>query len=283
MEEGMEAQGQQPAWMERLAELNRWRERLQAGEVDPLEVELATLIHQTIEGFGTPPSDSELQESWLSAAGEALRIASELLNLKAQRLAPEPSREEGAAGAGADETAAADEPVGGDLVGLDGQDEAPTDALDVLARRAEAYRRYKEAARLLEEQAEAWSRHQPRQAPSALLATLERMLGPWPDDLPPARAERLVEALVKVLDRTRMADRARHAPSPGFDWEELLGRVRRRVDEAGGPVDLAELLTAQARHRTEVIGLFLAVLELLRVGELWLSEQDGHLWIQRRS
>ncbi|NLG69602.1 MAG: hypothetical protein GX496_08610, partial [Firmicutes bacterium] len=82
MEEGMEAQGQQPAWMERLAELNRWRERLQAGEVDPLEVELAALIHQTIEGFDAPPSDSELQELWLSAAGEALRIASELLNLK---------------------------------------------------------------------------------------------------------------------------------------------------------------------------------------------------------
>lgn len=277
----MEAQGQQPAWMERLAELNRWRERLQSGEVDPLDVDLATLIRETVECFGEPPSDSEAQELWLSTAGEALRVASDLLNLKAQRLAPEPARED--EGTGGDEAAVADEPAGGDLVGLDDQEEAPSDALDVLARRAEAYRRFKEAARLLEEQAEAWSRHQPRQAPSALLETLERVLGPWPDDLPPARAERLVEALAKVLDRTRMADRARHAPSPGFDWEELLGRVRRRVDQAGGPVDLAELLVQEARHRTEVIGLFLAVLELLRVGELCLTEQDGNLWIQRRS
>lgn len=274
-----ERQRDRPAWQERVAELARLREAVQSGQTDPLQLDLAAAVQATVEAFGAPPQAPQEQERWLGAAGEALRLASELLALKASRLAPEPAPE--ASAPGRDEQAASDAALLEDPAAIEPGAEAEG-GLDALARRAEAYRRFREAARLLEEQAEAWSRHQPRQAPSVLLQTLEQVMGPWPADLPRDRAERLVEALARVLERTRMAQRAREAPSPGFDWEDLLARVRRRVQEAPGPVELAALLAEEGRDRTDVIGLFLAVLELLRVGELWLTELEGNLCLRRR-
>lgn len=268
-------------WLSCVARLAQLRDAVLSGQQDPLELNLERLVQEAVEAFGAPPEDFQRQEAWLGAAGEALRLASELLAAKAQRLAPAP-REEGPAGAPDQQAAAGEAPADGGLPGPGLEEEGPGSGLEELAQRAEAYQRFKEAARLLEQHAEAWSRHQPRQAPSALLETLQRVLGPWPDGMPKVSAERLVEALEKVLQRTRMAERARQAPAPGFDWEALLAKVRQRTAHSPEPVDLARFLAEEARDRTEVIGLFLAVLELLRVGELWLTEHDGTIWIRRR-
>lgn len=274
------ADGRTP-WLSHVARLAQLRDAIQSGQQDPLELSLERVVQETVQAFGSPPEDFHEQEVWLGAAGEALRLASELLAAKARRLAPEPQGIEQAEAA-AQQAAAEEALAGEEAMGPGSEEEGPGTALEELARRAEAYQRFKEAARLLEQHAEAWSRHQPRQAPSALLETLQRVLGPWPDGMPQVSADRLVEALEKVLQRTRMAERARHAPAPGFDWEDLLARVRQRTEDASGPVDLTQFLAQEARHRTEVIGLFLAVLELLRVGELWLTEQGGSIWIRRR-
>lgn len=269
-------------WLSYVARLAQLRDAVLSGQQDPLQLNLERLVQETVGAFGSPPEDFQQQEVWLGAAGEALRLASELLAAKAQRLAPAP-RGEGQAGA-ADQQAAAGEALADEEASGSGfeEEEGPGSGLEELSQRAEAYQRFKEAARLLEQHAEAWSRHQPRQAPSALLETLQRVLGPWPDGMPQVSAERLVEALEKVLQRTRMAERARQAPAPGFDWEGLLARVRQRTAQTSEPVDLARFLAEEARDRTEVIGLFLAVLELLRVGELWLTEHNGNIWIRRR-
>ena len=268
-------------WFSQVARLAQLRDAIQSGQQDPLLLNLERLVEETVQAFGPPPEDFQQQEVWLSAAGEALRLASELLAAKALRLAPAPQQAEPADAA--QQQAAAGELLVDELdADPAADDEGPGSALDELARRAEAYRRFKEAARLLEQHAEAWSRHQPRQAPSALLEALQRTLGPWPDGMPPVSPDRLVEALEKVLQRVRLAERARHAPAPGFDWEELLARVRRRTEQASEPLDLAQFLAQEAKNRTEVIGLFLVVLELLRVGELWLTEHDGSILIRRR-
>lgn len=264
-------------WAAHLARLARLKEQVASGEQDPLELNLAALVQETVEAFGAPPEGFHEQEAWLGAAGEALRLASELLAAKALRLAPAPHEPEEAE-AQAQQAAAAHALDEGE------PDEEGPGALEALQERALAYRRFREAARLLEMHARAWSLHQPRQAPSALLEALQRVLGPWPDGTARVAPERLVEALERVLQRTRMADRARQAPTTAFEWEALLATVRRRTAQAGAePVELDRLLAEEGRDRTGVIGLFLAVLELVRVGELWLTEQDGRIWIRKRS
>lgn len=271
--DGAGGDGSPPPWratLDRLAEV--WR-ALHSGQQDPLEVRLEPVVAETLRAFGPPPEDFERQEAWLGGAADALRILAELAAAKAQRLAPLPQSESSQQGE-ATAPGVEEEAVSGE--------EGPDGSLEELALRAETYKRFREAARVLEEQAEAWSRHQPRQAPSALLETLQKMLGPWPGEAPQVSPDLLVEALARLLRRSRLADQARQAPAPAFDWAALLERVRRRA-RAPAPVDLAQMLAEEAADRSELIGLFLTVLELVRVGELWLKEQNGSIWIVSRS
>ncbi|WP_324717841.1 hypothetical protein U7230_06085 [Carboxydochorda subterranea] len=245
-------------------------EALQSGQQDPMALQLDDLVQQTIRELGPVPEDFQQQERWLNRAADALRVLSEMVLVKARLVAPSPV---------APAEAAVTEAPTPALSPAEDEDEAGPDPSAELEAQAELYRRFREAAVLLEEQADAWSRHQPRPAPSELIRTIESWMQSWPEAMPHVGADALAGALVRVLGRQAMAERARGAPAPSLDWPRLFGRVRSMLGH--DPVDMENLLT-QAGDRGEVIGLFLAVLELVKVGEVWLQQQDGRIWIRKR-
>ncbi len=259
-----------PAAMEQLRERH---EAVTAGQQDPRELQLEALVRWVRSALGPPPSDPVQQEAWLTQAGEALLLLSELCAIKAERLAPTPApalsspsgQEEGAWAAG-DGTGGGGEGASQDLAGLG-------DA-------ARWFEGLQAAAEALAKQAEAFSVHQPRPQASALMDSL-RLLGPWPDGAPGVNPEDLARVLQRVLQRHALAEAARHAPAPSLDWASLLKRIRERVQAETG-VDLGELVASGA-DRAEVIAIFLAVLELVRVGELWLVEEAEAIRVRRRS
>lgn len=260
-----------PGASSRLAELY---DAVTTGRLDPLEIELKDLAAEVIEGFGDPPGSFEAEERWLRQAVEGLRQLSVLAEAKARRLAPPPAVAE----LQPSESAAEWEPQ---LPPGDGRDDEGPDPAEELARRAALYERFREAAALLERQAEEWGRHRPREASSQLLQTLQEMLASaGGQEGSTVRPDALVQALARVLRRQALADKARNAPAPSMDWPRLFARVREATSE--GQVAFDTLLES-ASDRGEVIGLFLSVLELVRTGELWMEEEpQGRIWIRRR-
>ena len=188
-------------------------------------------------------------------AGEFVVIAATLLEIKARSLLPAPPKAEAAPG------------------------EAPPDPRRDLVRQLLEYRQFKEAAQALEERAE---RH----------ATQFARLAPPPDPTlpadrsPPVRSVEvwdLVSAFARLLRETEAASSetvvADDTPQHAYE-SRVVAEVRRL-----GRVSLRELFTPP-RTRARLIGLFLAVLELVKrravvaeldspFGELWLTAGDG--------
>lgn len=262
-----------PPGTDALGPLREQYEAVVAGQQDAGDLHLEPLVRAVRSALGAPPEDPRKQEEWLAQAGEALRLLSELCALKAERVAPAPATavpgpaEDGRTLPGPSDAAAAGE--GSEANGAEAD----------LAARAGWFERLQAAAEALARQAEGFSLHQPRPEPSALMESL-RLLGPWPDEGPGVSPDELARVLERVLRRHALAEAASRAPAPSMDWEALLRRIRERVagEEA---VELGELVAAGA-DRAEVIAMFLVVLELVRVGELWLVEQAGAIRVRRR-
>ena len=257
-----------------VSRLKETYEAVTSGRLDPRSLSLAWWSQQAERLFSRPPTAPSPEDGWLERAGEVLRWLSELAALKAQAIAPPPSLPPGEDPLGA-------EPGGndgyaesvGELVGLEAA-EGETDAA-VAWQQAEArYRHLHLAAEALARQAELFGRHLPRpeQAARHLLEALQ-LLGPWPDQGPGVSPQELALALARVWRRRALAETARQAPAPAMDWPRMMERVREQLK--GRPAVGLEELLGQATSRAELIGLFLAVLELVRTGELWLGEEAG--------
>lgn len=269
-----------------LARLRELHEAVVGGRQDPRQLTLAEWSREVDRAFRNPPEPLEMGEAWLDQAGEALRLLSELCALKAQAIAPP------AAGSGASPSPAGADPDGDELQGpaaelaaagadvaraTDGGAGTPG-ASEALQTAASRYVLLQQAAQALARQAERFALHQPRpeQAARSLLEVLQR-LGPWPADSPGVSPQELARALTRVLRRRALADAARRAPAPALDWPRMMDRVRALIP-AEGEASLEELL-GQGHSRAEVIALFLAMLELVRMGELCLTE-DGERGIR---
>ena len=263
-----------------VARLREAHEAVLSGRQDPRQLALAQWSREVEQAFGAPPEAFEAGEGWLEQAGEALRLLSELCALKAQAIAPPPggsNRSSPPSEAEGEGEAGRELPAGGALLDVDpaASSEGGASALQEAALR---YLRLREAAQALARQAELFAHHRPRpeQAAKSLLEVLQR-LGPWPPGGPGVTPQELLLALGRVLRRQALADSARRAPAPALDWPRMMDRVRALVPPEGEAA-LEELLS-QGQSRSEVIALFLAILELVRVGELWLTEDD-HLGIR---
>ena len=267
-----------------VARLREVHEAVLSGRQDPRQLKLAEWSREVEQAFGTPPDGFEPGEGWLDQAGEALRLLSELCALKAQAIAPP------AAGSGSSQPPSdagtggeADEGPAGDGASLGVEPAAPCEGSSAaLEEAASRYLRLREAAEALARQAELFAHLRPRpdQATRSLLEVLHR-LGPWPPEGPGVSPQELVRALGRVLRRQALAETARRAPAPSLEWPRMMDRVRALVPPEGEAA-LEELLS-QGQSRSEVIALFLAMLELVRVGELWLAEDgDRGIRVARR-
>lgn len=140
-----------------------------------------------------------------------------------------------------------------------------------LVRQLLEYRRFKDAAAALEQRAEAASARMPRVAPEE----------PTPHGPPAVRSVELwdlVSAFARLMRETRVAESAAVVvdDTPQHVYEQ---QVRDRV-RAAGRVAFRDLFDPP-HHRARLIGLFLAVLELIKQRVI-LAEQPepfGPIWI----
>jgi len=181
----------------------------------------------------------------LELAGEFLVMAATLIRIKSQMLLPRPSLEEEA---------------------------EEIDPREELVRRLLEYRKFKEAAERLKEREEERRRMFERGQPAA----------------PPEDGVPMVDvSLFHLLDGLRaVLRRLEDVPVHEVEMEEVsIEEMEERIREAlarEGRVLLAELF-GRARRRLEAIVTFMALLELMRLGEAEALQEEvfGDIWIFR--
>ncbi|MFM8578508.1 MAG: segregation and condensation protein A [Planctomycetaceae bacterium] len=186
-----------------------------------------------------------LEQLALDEVGEFVELASVLLEIKARSLLPS---EEG------------DEPL-------------PDEPREDLVQRLLEYRQYHDAAMLLEERARQWEQRFARQAS--------------PVEPPATRSEvaiadvhvwDLVGALGRVMKRREKAS-PRTISHDDTPIETHADRIRRLVLERGG-MPFSELFEP-GMSRVRMVGIFLAVLELVRRGTIAARQEQlfGEIWL----
>ncbi len=194
----------------------------------------------------------------LDLVGDFLVMASTLAEIKSRLALPRPE----------------EEPVESEEA-----DAGPTeDPRSDLVRRLLEYKRFRDAAKALEERAEQWQRRFPR------LARERPSQGPDPsaDRIKEVELWDLVSALARVLERKVLEEEARirYDETPlAVYMQQVAERVRRE-----GRVAFSSLFE-DVNRRSKIIGIFLAVLELVRhqgfraeqpeeFGEIWILPPD---------
>lgn len=187
---------------------------------------------------------TDLREIGLEVAGDFLVTAATLMEAKARALLP-----------------ADPEPVAG---------EGGPDPRRELVRQLLEYRRFKAAAVALEERAGRQAARRPRVAP-------DEPADPTAPAVRPVELWDLVAAFARLSRETRTdAPQVVTDDTPQHVYE---AEVRRRVGEAGR-VGFTDVFTPP-RHRGRLLGLFLAVLELVKGQVLGLEQPGafGPIWL----
>ncbi len=209
-------------------------------EVEIVDIPIATITDQYLEYL------TVLEQLDVNAVGDFLVVASTLIEIKSQQVLPR-----------ADEI----------------QDEVD-DPRQELVRRLLEYKKYRDAATILEERSRAWQQHYPRLS----------------DDLPPRRrnlAEQPIQEvelwdLVSAFGRMMRDTEAAKPSSIVYDDTPIhvyMGRIHARLLEQGR-LCFAELFDP-SMHKSTLIGIFLACLELVRHAQVRLEQNAlfGEIWL----
>ncbi len=190
-----------------------------------------------------------MQAVALDQAGEFMAMAATLLVIKMKMLMPRPAEA--------------------------GEEPEEADPRAELVRRLLEYKRFKEAARALQACEDERARYHVRQTPYPFLATQEFE--------PQLRLEifDLLSALAAVLDRVQAVP-VHHVLREPFTVEEKIVLIQAAVRQQAA-MRFEEFFRHDA-IRMEVIVTFIAILELVRRGELkvFQTELRGPLWVQAR-
>jgi segregation and condensation protein A len=213
-------------------------------EVDVLDLPIAKITAQFVEFLDV------LELFDLDSIGEFLVTASTLLEIKSRMVLPSPEENQ--------ETAEEDE----------------EDPRSDLIRQLLEYKRYKDAAQALEEHAAQWQDRFPRLSNDRPTQGKDHAV----DRIKEVELWDLVSALSRVLKRKdiEQESRIRYDDTPISVYiEQVSARVR-----AEGRVAFSSLFEGTS-HRSRIISLFLAVLELLRHHEFRAVQQQdfGEIWV----
>ncbi len=205
-------------------------------EVDIFEVPLARITDRYLAAVRT------MQFFEINVAAEFLVVAATLMEIKSRTLLPpEPGLE----------------------------DEEEDDPGMELVRRLLEYKEFREAADHLGERAQQRAGRFAR--PPARLPEQEDA-SPDPEALLEELAVwDLMAAFAEVLRQTRIEPSTRIIRSE-VPVSTYIQEVRQRLGGSGGPVAFAEFFRAE-RSRPRIVGIFLALLELMR--QKWLTVREG--------
>ncbi len=191
-------------------------------------------------------------------------VASKLLWIKSQSLLPRPP--------------------------ISRSDDDEEDPGDELLRRLEAYKRVQETARWLRERETLGLRSYERPAPLDLKEIERREpeeLGLGLDGVTLAKLVRMVERRMQ-LDLPVAPPAGAAARGHTITVADKVSYLRKRLKASGDEARIAlerDFLEAAVRSRTELVVLFMAVLEIIRRG-YGFAEQDelfGEIWLLRKA
>jgi segregation and condensation protein A len=202
-------------------------------EVDILDIPIAPITDQFLEYLEV------LQQLDVNAVGDFVAVASMLVEIKSQQVLPR----------------------------SDEVQEEIEDPRHELVRRLLEYKKYRDAASILEERSRNWQQHYPRLI----------------DDLPPQRRDPSDEPiqevelwdLVSAFGRVMRQSAVARPSSIVYDDTPIhvyMGRIHGRLCETQR-LALSELFQP-GLHKSALVGIFLAVLELVRHHHV-CAEQDG--------
>jgi segregation and condensation protein A len=211
-------------------------------EVDVTEIPVAVITEQYLAQLAV------LEELQVDEVGEFLEMASWLLELKSRWVLPRSEEET--------------------------EEEAWDQPHEALVERLLEYKRYKDAASLLGEQSREWQQRYPRLA----------------NDLPPRQPDlgtqpiQEVELwdLVSALGRILRDNQAMQPSNIVYDETPLqvyMERIHRRL-VMEGRVAFSQMFEP-GMHKSAMIGVFLAILELVRHHSVRTEQNDlhGEIWI----
>jgi segregation and condensation protein A len=209
-------------------------------EVEVTNLPIALITRQYLEYLEV------LEQLDVDAVGDFLEMASTLIEIKSRQVLPHGEEDE----------------------------EFLEDPRAQLVEQLLEYKRYKDAASILEERSCQWQKRYPRMA----------------DDLPPRRVDagdqpiREIELwdLVNALGRVMRDNRASQPSSIVYDETPIhvyMNRIHERLVEHGR-VAFSEMFEA-GMHKSALIGVFLAILELVRHHSVRTEQPSGHgeIWI----
>lgn len=209
-------------------------------EVEIVDIPIATITDQYVESL------SVLEQLDVGEVGDFLGLASTLIEIKSQQVLPR-----------------------GDEV-----DDEPEDPRQELVNRLLEYKKYRDAASILEQRSRQWQQHYPRLTSD--LPPRERD----PADEPIREVELwdLVSAFGRIVRET-----AASKPS-NIVYDETpihvhMGRIHARLLREGH-VSFGDLFQP-GMHRSTLVSIFLAILELVRHHNVRVEQNDlfGEIWV----
>lgn len=210
-------------------------------EVDVLDLPIAPIAEQYALYLDV------LRELDVNAAGDFLEMASTLAEIKSRMVLPRAGEEE---------------------------EEALDDPRQELVRQLLEYKKFKDAASMLDERSRGWQQRYARLSDD--LGSFERNLAEEP------LGEIELWDLVSALGRLLREHQATQGPNIVYDETPIhvyIGRIHRRLLEEG-PLPFSTLFQS-GMHKSSLIGMFLAVLELARHHGVRAEQNElfGEIWL----
>ena len=209
-------------------------------EVDILDIPIALITDQFLEHL------SVLEKLDVDAVGDFLEMASTLVEIKSHMVLPQSDEEEGEL----------------------------EDPRQELVQRLLEYKKYRDAASMLEEQSRHWQQHFPR----VICDIPSRRRDLADDPIQEVELWDLVIAFGRVL-REHETVRPSNIVYDETPQEVYVGFIHRRLNQ-NGRTSISDLFSA-GMHKSALIGIFLAVLELVRHHHVRAEQNDlhGEIWI----
>ena len=195
-------------------------------ELEIVELSLARVTEQFLEYIAL------LEALDVDAVGDFLDVASSLLEIKSRRVLPleqeEPEPEE--------------------------------EPREDLVQRLLEFKQFRDEAERLQEMRQAWSQRRPRIAKPIEPHTLD----PSDQQLAGVELWDLVSAFARVMRQRQADDEPETILYDETPVHVHMRRVYDRLTEAKDPLPMAELFPVERVHKSTLVGVFLAILELVR-------------------
>ncbi|NOY29002.1 MAG: segregation/condensation protein A [Planctomycetes bacterium] len=213
-------------------------------ELDILDIPIALVTEQYLELI------TVLEEIDVNAVGDFLELATRLMEIKSKQVLPRQEEE--------------------------GEEEVEDPRHDMVQRLLE-YKKYKDAASMLEDRAREWQQRFARQT----------------NDLPTTRVDPVEQPiqevelwdLVSAFARVIRDNKTSHSPAIRYDdtpIEVYMKQIRERL--ANEPRFSFTVLFEQDMVRSQMVGIFLAILELIRHHHIQVEQDDlfSEIWVTEK-